>query len=221
VKALPLLPLAAALLLSGCSSQSSTLWGQYLQVLRESYRQTTGGGRVTMDQAAAVPYASVAYRADGGSERMLVLASDTNGDLLWTAASRVVLLTRDGRLLRSIGLPHDRGGLSPQAGSTLAPPVAALKAPYRSVRLADFPDLSLYGVTLNCVTTARGRANVMVLGTALVTTRVDETCQSQRPRWSFTDSYWLDADSGFVWMSMQNVHPSGTRLQIKILRPPE
>jgi hypothetical protein len=50
---------------------------------------------------------------------------------------------------------------------------------------------------------------------------VEESCESRTPRWSFTDSYWIDAESGFVWQSVQHTHPSGTIVQIKILRPPE
>ena len=58
------------------------------------------------------------------------------------------------------------------------------------------------------------------LGTAIPTTRIDERCESRSPRWSFTDSYWLDSESGFAWQSMQHVHPKGTIVQVKILRPP-
>jgi hypothetical protein len=220
VKPARCLPIAALLLLCGCSSQTS-IWGQYFQILRESYRNSTGGNVVTMEQAAAIPYSSMAYRVDGASEALLVLATQTGGELLWTAASRVVVLTRDGRIVRSVGMPHDRGSLNAAAGQTLPSPVQALRGAYRSVRVMDFPDLNLYGVRLNCVSTAKGRQLVRILGTGLLTTRVDEACESRTPRWSYTDSYWLDSDSGFVWQSLQNLHPSGTKVQIKILRPPE
>lgn len=214
------LPLAAALLLAGCSSQNS-IWSQYFQVVRESWRNSTGSGQITMEQAAAIPYATLAYRVDGSSEMMLVLATNNNGDLLWTAASRVVFLTRDGRILRSVGLPHDRGGMNPQARETLPPPAQALRGAFSSARVADFPDVNLHGVRLTCVSAVKGRQIVTILGTALATTRVDETCESRTPRWRFTDSYWVDADSGFVWQSLQHLHPSGTTVQVKILRPPE
>jgi hypothetical protein len=211
---------ASVLLLAGCSSQNS-VWTQYFQVLREGYRSSTGSGMVTMEQAAAIPYASLAYRVDGSSEALLVLASSTNGDLLWTAASHVVLLTREGRVLRTVGLPHDRGGMVTETRSSLPPPAQALQGSYRSVRIADFPDVGLHGVRLTCVTTARGPELVTILGTALATRRIDEVCESRNPRWSFSDSYWVDPESGFVWKSLQHLHPSGPVLDVKILRPPE
>lgn len=214
------LSLTSLLLLCGCSSQTNT-WNQYFQVLRDSWRNSTGSGAITLEQAAAVPYATLAYRVDGSSEMMLVLATDNGGEQLWTASSRVVLSTRDGRILRSVGLPHDRGGMAPQTRQPLPPPSRALQAAFSTARTADFPDVGLHGVALNCVTTARGRQIINVLGTAMATTRVDEVCQSRNPRWSFTDNYWVDSQSGIVWQSLQHLHPSGTTVRVKILRPPE
>jgi hypothetical protein len=186
-------------------------------MVREGVR--SGSGRVSLEQASSIPYATLAYRVNGSSEAMLVLATDSNGDQLWTAASRVVLMTRDGRILRSVGMPHNRGATASQGASGIPAPSQALSAPYRSIWLVDFPDVELHGVIINCFATARGRQLVNVLGTRLATTRVDEVCQSRDPRWSFTDSYWIDA-GGFVWQSIQHLHPAGTRVQIKILRPP-
>ncbi len=221
MKPLRYLPLAALWMLVGCSSQDK-IWGQYFQVVREGWRNSTGNGQVTMDQAAKIPYASLSYRVNGSSEAMLVLATDSNGDLLWTAASRVVLMTRNGRIMRSVGFPHDRAGMTSESVSApLPPPGQATQRAFRSVRLADFPDASLYGVRLTCVSTQRGAEMVTILGTQVATRRVDETCESRSPRWSFTDRYWVDAQSGFVWQSLQHLHPAGSIVQVKILRPPE
>jgi hypothetical protein len=220
VKPLRYLAPAGLLFLLGCSSQTSA-WSQYYQILRQSWLNTTGKGTVNVEQAAAIPYASLAYRVNGGSEMLLVLATDTRGDQLWTAASRVVLLTHDGRILRSVGLPQDRAAMASQTRTPLPPPAQALQAPYSSSRIMDFPDVGLHGIMLNCVSTARGRQLVTIFSTAIATTRVDEVCQSRNPRWSFTDSYWVDSESGFVWQSLQHLHPSGTTVQVKILRPPD
>jgi hypothetical protein len=210
---------AGTILLGGCNSQGS-VWSQYFEFLRQGYHSSVGSGLVSMEQAAEIPYATLAYRVDGSSERMLVLATDTSGVLLWTAASHIVLLTKDGRILRSVGLRNDRSDLRSQTGGAITPLTEALKGPYRSTRQADFADLGLYGVVLNCITQQRGRQLINILGTALATTRIDERCESRSPRWSFTDSFWLDTESGLAWQSLQHLHPKGTVLQIKILRPP-
>lgn len=210
--------LTLALVAGGCSSRGSP-WSQYFQLTRQSF----SGGRnqgISREQAAAVPYASLGYRLNGGTEMMLVLATDNNDDQIWTAASHVVLLTRGGRIARSVGLSHDRGGLEARSGDALPPLSDALKGPYRSTRLIDLPDMGIYSVPLNCLTSARGAQTITILGASIATVRVDETCQSASPRWSFTDNFWLDAQSGFVWHSVQHLHPAGTTVQVEILRPP-
>ena len=203
------------LLLTGCGTQSP--WQDYFQMVRQSL----GGGalKVTLEQAGSIPYASLGYRIDNSPQAMLVLATDTNDDLLWTGRSRVVLVTRDGRVLRSVGLPQDRATTTFMQGAT--PPGAARSGAFRSSRIIDLPDIGAYSVTLNCTTASRGRQMVNILGTAMATVRVEETCQSENPRWSFTDVYWVSPDNGFVWRSQQHLHPKGGVLDIEILRPPE
>ena len=219
---LHLATLASALVLQGCTSSGpgQNYWSQYWDLLGQAYRNSFTTQSISLEQAAAIPYASLGYRIDNGSQNLLVLAADTNGDLLWTAASRVVLLTRGGRIIRTVNLPSDRAATTAQNGAALPALADALKAPYRSTRLVDVPDIGAYGVALNCMTAARRRELITILGTAISTIRVDETCSSTAPRWSFTDSYWIDPDSGFAWRSVQHLH-SKARLEIEILRPPE
>jgi hypothetical protein len=207
--------LAGTAVLAGCGSQ--TAWRDYLNLVRQSYARQA----VTIDQAAAIPYASLGYRLDDGNQALLVLATDTNGDLLWTSASRVVLLTRDGRILRTVNFPKDRGATQPLRGAHLPPPADALKAAYQSTRVIDLPAISAYGVRVNCTTRLRGTELITILGTAMSTARVDETCQASEPRWSFTDSYWVDRDNGFVWRSRQHLYPGSMTIQTEVFRPPE
>jgi hypothetical protein len=219
-------PLLLALLgiispiLQGCSNTQGP-WAQYAKLARQSLINSFGGQSVGRDQAAAIPYASLGYRVNGSSQALLVLATNSNGSQIWTASSHVVLQTRDGRVTRSVGLPRDRAALTSQGTAALLSLSAALEAPYRSTRLIDLPDMGLFSVTLRCVTTARGRQLITILGAALSTTKVDETCQSSNPRWTFTDSYWIDSQNGFVWRSIQHLHPIRTTIEIEIFRPPE
>jgi hypothetical protein len=65
-----------------------------------------------------------------------------------------------------------------------------------------------------------GRQSIKILGQAIAAVRVDESCHSSEPEWSFTDSFWLDGDSGLVWQSRQHVHPQGGTVETEIFRPP-
>jgi hypothetical protein len=198
--------------LAGCAS-SSNVYSQYLLVLKQSFSDTG----ITLQQAAAVPYASLGYRVDGSRERLIVLASNTGGTLLWTSADHIVLVTRDGRLLRTVGLTHDIAGL---AGAEPLPG-AAIAGAFSSKRLADFPDLNRYSVPINCTVTAKGSEAITILGRRISTVRVEENCRSDAMDWSFANEFWVSPDGKQTWRSVQYIHPQGTVVQTQLLRPPE
>ena len=209
-----------ALLLSGCASGGNVTYSEYGRILGQAFSSAFSRSSVAREAAAAVPYASLGYRIDGGDQGMLVLATDTNGTQLWTAATHVVFQTSDGRITRTVGLQHDLGGTAPLRGQALTPPSMALKTPFASVRLADFPDLGAYGVEISCSAAARRRENVEILGQAIPTMRVDEACENSKISWRFVDNYWLDPQTGFVWRSLQHVAPQSGAVETEIFRPP-
>jgi hypothetical protein len=213
---------ALAFLVASCSSSGSgnTNYAQFYQLMRESLSASFGKIRVTRDQAASVAYASMGYSLDGGNQAMLILATDSGGELLWTSSAHVVIVTREGRIVRTLGLDHDLSGLTTRNNVPPPPLTAAIHAPFTSTRLQDFPELGLYGVQVSCRATAVGRQSIKILGQAVPTVRVDESCRSSRPDWSFTDNFWVDGDSGLVWRSRQHVHPNGGTVETEIFRPP-
>ena len=133
-----ILPALVLLLAGGCSSAGSgnTNYSQFYQLMKQGWAATTGKVRVTHDQAAAIPYASLGYSLDDGNQVMLVLATDANGELLWTSPSHVVIVTRDGRIIRTLGLPHDLSGFTTPGGPPPSPgqAVRQVTAAYRTAR---------------------------------------------------------------------------------------
>lgn len=207
--------LAAALALSGCSSESGTGWQQIYDAAKMSFSGSQDS--VTLEQAAAIPYASIGVRVGDGQELILVLAADMQESKLWTSAARIAISTRGGRIERSSGLPHNLSGSS--GGGALSD-FADPNARSRDVtRQMDFRDLNLFSLTVKCHIEPRGADPVTILGTQIKTHRVEETCRSEQPDWSFTDIFWMD-DSGLVWKSVQHIHPDFDPVTLEILRPP-
>lgn len=210
-----LLALFSACALTACSSVGRTTYSEYGRLLKQMWSQQFGKGGVTRDQAAAIEYASMGWRVNGEREQIIVLATDTGGEMLWTSSSHVVLVTRDGRVRRTVGLPHDVGTMTGDQPS----PAKALQAPFGSTRQEDFPELGIYGLVVNCRATARTRQTVTILGAAIPATRVDESCSAVGREWAFTDQFWVNSD-GLVVQALQHIHPSGDVLQTQIFRPP-
>ena len=202
-----------ALLACACSSSSTgnTNYSQFYQILRQSFSASFGKVRVTRQQAAAIPYASLGFSLDDGNQNILVLGTDSGGELLWTSAAHVVIVTRQGRIVRTLGLGHDLAGMTTRDERPLPAPAAAL---------IDFPERGLYGVLVSCRAHLVGRQSVSILGQAIPVSRVDESCTARRPEWTFTDTFWVDGDSGQVWRSRQHIHPDGGTVETELFRPP-
>jgi hypothetical protein len=209
-----------SLLVGGCSSTGDSDYSQFYHALRQSISSGFGNGGVTRDQATAIPYASMGYRLNDAAEQILVLATDANGEQLWTSAAHIVIATRGGRIVRTVGLPANVSAVTPAAGQTIPPLTAAFTDVLRYSRLEDLPDIQVFGASITCDAVDRGRQTIVILGRGLSTRKIDENCASTSLGWSFTDSYWMDTDSGLVWKSIQHVSPKKGKIQTEILRPP-
>jgi hypothetical protein len=209
-----------SLLAAGCSSGGTGDYAQYLKVMRAGLDSALGDGGITRNQAAAIPYASMGIRINGGNEAIIVLATQTDNDLLWTSAAHIVLVTRDGRIVRTVGLPAEMSNMAPQTGRALPAPGQALQGPYMDRRFGDFRDVGAYNIQIICRGMKKGPQAVTILGKRISTVLVEESCTSSQLRWSYRNSFWVDPESGFVWRSSQHIHPGGTVIETQIFRPP-
>lgn len=212
--------IAAALSLAGCSSSGGgTDYQNYVKMVRQSMGAAFGSSSITLQQAAQIPYATMGWRLNNGGQNLIILATDTNGEQLWTSAAHVVIVTQNGLVKRTVGLPHDLAAMAPHNSGNLTAPATALQGPYTDNRIVDLPDLNSYGVAVTCRGHVAGRQSIKILGKVIATTRVDEDCNAPALSWSFRNSYWLDPENGFVWRASESVHPR-TSLQLEIFRPP-
>lgn len=201
---------ALLLILSGCATFKDERYAQYLQVVRQGF----GSANLDYADVAAVPYATIGFRLSGGSQRMLILATDTHGEELWTSGERIVLLMEGGRLKRTVGLPHDATWSSRSNLPTLA---SALKRSFATEQHVDLPDLGLYSIQVRCNTVTKRAELVSILRETFQGIRVEEACRCTTIEWSFVNTFWLDS-SGIVRRSLQNIHPSGQAIEIETLR---
>lgn len=210
--AMPLL--AAVFALGGCSVIGHGDVGSLYAVAKNYW--SGGRQKVTLAEAASVPYASMGVSVGGSPQTMIVLAGDTGGQRLWTSGAGIAITTKDGRIVSTAGFEHNLGGREFR-GDTGG------KGGARMTRWqADFPDLGFYSVPIICENRDAGEETIAILGKDIRTRRIDESCASQDDRldWSFKNTYWLDPDNSFVWRSIQHVHPKLGAIETEILRPP-
>lgn len=198
--------------LGGCSSAGNTDLRSVASVIRLSLAPPQ---RVTIKQAAAIPYATIGIRLGNGPQTIATLATDDGGQRLWASGQKVMIATtRSGQIQRTVGLPNNLTWLMP-SGSTEANPSAR-----RSVWIADFADLDIYAATIQCDALASANVQISILGKRIATRRTNVWCKALQMNWSFQNAYWIDLQTGLVWRSIQYVHPKLAPIEIETLRPP-
>jgi hypothetical protein len=204
--------LSCAVAVAGCSSDGGGDWLAMLQAARNTWE--TRDAPVGLNEAAAIPYATLGVRLDGGREQILVLATDAGGERIWTAGTAVAITTRHGRIIRTAGFGTDLSGYDGRKGESDWLNAHTLNW------TADFADLNRYSVPVTCDSQPAGPDPITILGKQFDTVRVDLTCRSDLLDWSFVNSYWVSAQTGRVWRSREQFHPKGPVLDTELLRPP-
>ncbi|HEY0282764.1 MAG TPA: YjbF family lipoprotein [Rhizomicrobium sp.] len=206
----------AVLLLGGCAD--TAIFGGDAAAIYAAVKNSWGasGKKVTLEEAAAVPYASMGVRLGNSPQAMIILAGDSDGQRLWTSGAGVAIMTRAGRIVRTAGFPYNLGGYGPGTNSVDKDGVRSLHWQ------ADFPDLKLYSVPIVCRERPARNETIVILGKDIHTQRVDESCTSEGGSldWSFGNTFWIDPSSGLVWRSIQHIHPQLDSIETEILRPP-
>jgi hypothetical protein len=198
--------------LAGCSSDGGGDWLSMLQAARNTWE--TRDAAIGLNEAAAIPYATLGVRVDGGREQILVLATDTSGERMWTAGTAVAITMRHGRIIRTAGFGTDLTGYDGKEGD------AHWLGAHTLTWTADFADLGRYSVPVTCTSQAAGPDPITILGKRFDTVRVDLSCRADLLDWSFTNSYWVSAQTGRVWRTLEQFHPKGPVLETELLRPP-
>ena len=171
---------------------------------------------VTREKAASVPYASIGIRLGSSREAMLLLATASGDNLRWQAGTQYVISTRDGHVTLTAGFAHNLDGLQgPIPDSASITPERG--GPYHY--LYDMVDMGKYSVFAICSQRDTGAEHIEIIGIPHETRHIVEDCKAKQLGWRFSNEYWRDAATGYVWKSIQNFRPDMDALTLEILRP--
>jgi len=192
------------LLLAACTDTSS----DYARLSKLVLGEFGGTTEVSRDQAAAVPYATIGVKIGGSSQNLMVLATVSGDERLWLAGTDAAITTRGGRIVHTVGFVNDLKGVTlvSQDGGV-------------SSYLYDLVKPTVYGVLVKCVERDLGMQSIMIIGAQIQTRHFSQECEAPTLGWSFTNEFWKDANTGYVWRSIQNTNPQADALQIDVLRP--
>lgn len=208
--------------LSACSSgdKSGLAKTVFQRVANKPTPAPSSSGGVT--RAALEKADLAAIRASVSNTRVTsvnVAVSVSNGNVTYVGKDNRSILLRGGLIRATHGYGYD---LAPMALDR-EDPIANLK------RLDQWPQsiqrqYSLAGIgpartpyLVHCTYQNLGGVNIEILEHRYALTKVVEHCQGDDI--SFTNTYWVNPDTGFIWMSDQWSGPRQGMIRLEVLEP--
>jgi hypothetical protein len=202
---------AIASCLAACQGNSDA--SRIGQLLYQQFTAIGGDEGVPRERVVAIPYATLGVRLGSSSEAMLVLASQSGNNLQWVGGTEFAITTRHGRIVRTSGFANNLIGF--QGASDDAAAAGVQSHDY----LYDLGTLDAYNVLVHCAERDVGAERLIILGDAHDTRHIVEDCTAAQVDWNFSNEFWRDSATGYVWKSLQFVHPGLDPLTLEVLRP--
>jgi hypothetical protein len=172
--------------------------------------------RVDIDK---LPYASIRAKMGRSGKVLMILGRYDGNDLHWISADNAVIATRNGRIVKTVGLKNDIRETRFPDPDPIALGAHKLTQPAIHIRLVDFLAEQHFSVIVKSVLQRTRRENITILEREYDTFVIREDNEVEQLGWSYTNVFWVDADTGFVWRSIQYFSPSLPPIEIDILKP--
>lgn len=209
-----LLALALVGALSACSP--SPLLRGSLDTLGVAF-----GGPPTLElsreQVEAIPHPQLKVGTPYG-EAGMVLGRVEDGQELWVASTRQVLVIHHGLVRRTVGFPAGLAGSRFVGNDPFAEGLHRQADGSESVREVDWQEEQRFGVRLHSRFRRHGLETVEILGVPHRLLRIDERVRAEGVAFKATNRYWVDPRDGFVMLSLQHPAP-GLPITLTQLRP--
>ncbi|MFQ5535116.1 MAG: YjbF family lipoprotein [Sphingomonadales bacterium] len=187
------------------------------------FRHLTSGQSdqpIDRETVANVPYALVTAKIGKGPRAVLVLHQRNDLDLHWMSADKITLITRQGRIVKTAGLPENIALTIHSLADPLTNSPHELTGPTRFHRTIDVRKASGY-ITIPIESELKPirPERIKIVGLGFDTILIKETCRARTANWRFENFYWVDAYDGFVWKSRQHVARDVPPITMEVLKP--
>lgn len=181
--------------------------------------QRAGSDPFTRAQVEQLPYATLAVKLGDRPRAMLVLIRVEGNDLHWITADKVVLVTRHGRLVKTVGLAA--GNL--RSTVMLDPDPLSLKEGWNSPRqwrrTVDLQPSGEFGTVLLAAWQPEKEEEIQTFNGPRKTIRIRESCAATHGRWALENIFWRDIETGSLAASVQTIVPNTPVLKLEPLKP--
>lgn len=174
---------------------------------------------LTPEQVRAIPYASMYAKVNDGSQIFVVLAYAEQGDLKWATRDKAMLVTRNGRLIKTLGLPDNLLEVTNLSSDPLAAPNRILDGS-EWVRTQSWTDnKQLRSATFTSRFRLAGSETVTVLNVPHTYRVIEEDVTVSELNTHYRNRFWIDPLSGTVRKTQQSLGPDFFPIETTTLVP--
>ena len=176
---------------------------------------------ITQEMVAEIPYASLKLKIGKGPAGLLILQEIKNEDSIWVSSDNASFTVRNGRIVKTIGLPNNiYSYFISEKDSTFEEFLANEELKKTSYRTFSLSNPKVRSFRLKVVTRALGKRKIQILGREIETLLIEEYVSNEYIRWENKNLYWIDISTGYVWKSEQQFAPNIPVIYIEVLKKP-
>ena len=174
---------------------------------------------LTREQLNQIPSATIALTFGDGPRTFLVPLADNGGYLNYFDSGGHGLVMLQGAVTGTQALGQDLDAVRHQADDPIANPTPVADWPDQVYRDYQYSERSgaEYSITLSCVFERLVSETIEIVEIDFDVVRISEICTNARRQ--ITNTYWVEADTGFIWKSQQWLGPNLAQATIEIIRP--
>ncbi|HFZ8994540.1 TPA: YjbF family lipoprotein [Citrobacter freundii] len=210
----PLILLIVGLLVQGCTPGQHSIIDTFNAALSGNPDVT-----VTDQQIQALPYSTMYLRLDNGPRIFVVLGYIEQGNSKWLSQNNAMLVTHNGRLLRTLKLHDNLLDVSNQQQDPLrqAQNLSEGSSWSRDIRWREGD--SYRSAHLTSHFTLKGTEKLTIAGTALSCQIWQEEVTAKELNRHWRNTFWIDTATGQVRQSQQMLGAGVFPVEMTILKP--
>ena len=174
---------------------------------------------ITREIVENIPYASGLLKIGKGTQGLVILESIEHNNYLWVSKDKVYIVTKDGRIERSLGLLNNLTKISSIDQSfkdvlTKPNPVTEYYSYY------SFEEPLLFDLKVTISIKNKGIQEIEILGEKKKLVLIEESISSELIGWKENNKFWVDPNDYFVWKSEQNISPKLPKFIFQVTKKP-
>ncbi len=218
-----ILILGSVAVIASCGGRQSNFIEQVLRsglgpVFEGEPEPQTLPTRAQLD-AIGRPILSIQREDSPATGFVIAVNANSDGYVIYQDQARNSVVVRGGLLTGTQGFEYDLSAIKVQGNDPVVHRTPIASWPKTLVRNYQFSlqHAADFQISVSCVLRTVVREQVEIFSKSYDTMRVQEDCNNTTRR--FTNLYWVDANSGFIWKSKQWIGPKVSPVIVQNVTP--